>query len=109
MFRSKLQLNICVFRCFNSKRSNVRAKHLSVSLFFFLNYYYFLLLSFFFFHLRLLIDSLYFLYFDFQIGNWSAIQRVVFYDSILPNIEQPDQGSLGGSFYKVVIVLVRKY
>ena len=39
MFSSKLQLNICVFHCFNSKPSNVQAKHLSVSLFIYLFFF----------------------------------------------------------------------
>ena len=47
------------------------------------------------------------LYFEFQIGKWSTAQRAVFYDSVLPNVGQPDRGRLDGSFHKVVIALVR--
>ena len=42
-----------------------------------------------------------------QIGKWSADQGAVFYESILHNINEPDRGSLDGSFQKVVTALVR--
>ena len=47
------------------------------------------------------------LYFEFQIGKWSAAERAVFYDSVLTNIGQPDRERLDGSFHKVVVALVR--
>ena len=48
-----------------------------------------------------------FLYFEFQVGKWNAAQRAVFYESVLPNIRQPDRGSLDGSFHKIVVAEVR--
>jgi len=41
-----------------------------------------------------------------KIGKWNAVQRAVFYNSVLHNIEQAGRGRLDGSFHKVVIALV---
>ncbi|XP_044181464.1 glutamate receptor 2-like isoform X1 [Acropora millepora] len=38
-----------------------------------------------------------------KVGKWNAAQRAVFYESVLPNIRQPDRGSLDGSFHKIVV------